>query len=151
MVYWGIGHQDSSNDCIIHFDSWGSEVHSFRTAKHAGFSQKRASKTSQNGIYITNNMRNMFPPVYSNLRNFFRCCQARKAVVSERSPGKRPDQLPDLWPFQSYFWRTLLLDPDNVEFLDSKTSKESIQAMAAMVCLPFDQEMSRKKRKNIVQ
>ena len=39
-----------------------------------------------NGIYITNNMRNMFPPVYSNLRNFFRCCQARKAVVSERSP-----------------------------------------------------------------
>jgi hypothetical protein len=44
MVYWGIGHQDSSNDCIIHFDSWGSEVHSFRTAKHAGFSQKRASK-----------------------------------------------------------------------------------------------------------
>jgi hypothetical protein len=48
--------------------------------------RKGLQKTSQNGIYITNNMRNMFPPVYSNLRNFFRCCQARKAVVSERSP-----------------------------------------------------------------
>ena len=143
MVYSGIGHQDSSNDCIIHFDSWVMKFTASELLNMLALAKRKGLvKPARMGFFMGLYWYTIKLMYNQQYEKHVSASLLQFAEIDGAVKLEKPLQERTLWPFQSYFWRTLLLDPDNVEFLDSKTSKESIQAM---VCLPFDQEMSRKK------